>query len=102
MESSSYSVLIIEDEYPARMLMMDYIMNCSELKLSGIAESGDKALNLLQEKQFDLVFMDINLPAVNGMDILRKEHNKSTFLLSQLLIANMQSKHLIWMRLIIY
>ncbi|TGM46111.1 LytR/AlgR family response regulator transcription factor [Leptospira vanthielii] len=79
MDSSTYSVLIIEDEYPARMLMMDYIMNCSELKLAGIAESGDKALHLLQEKQFDLVFMDINLPAVNGMDILRKEHNKSTF-----------------------
>lgn len=79
MESSTYSVLIIEDEYPARMLMMDYIMNCSELKLSGIAESGDKALKLLQDKQFDLVFMDINLPAVNGMDILRKEHNKGTF-----------------------
>ncbi|PJZ84640.1 LytR/AlgR family response regulator transcription factor [Leptospira harrisiae] len=79
MESSTYSVLIIEDEYPARMLMMDYIMNCSELKLSGIAESGDKALNLLKEKQFDLVFMDINLPAISGMDILRKEHNKNTF-----------------------
>ncbi|TGK89461.1 DNA-binding response regulator [Leptospira bourretii] len=79
MESSTYSVLIIEDEYPARMLMMDYIMNCSELKLSGIAESGDKALNLLQDKQFDLVFMDINLPAVNGMDILRREHKKGTF-----------------------
>ncbi|MGV3666938.1 MAG: LytR/AlgR family response regulator transcription factor [Leptospira bouyouniensis] len=79
MESAPYSVLIIEDEYPARMLMMDYVMNCPELKLAGIAESGDKANTLLNEKKFDLVFMDINLPVLNGMDILRSNHSKSTF-----------------------
>lgn len=79
MESAPYSVLIIEDEYPARMLMMDYVMNCPELKLAGIAESGDKANTILNEKKFDLVFMDINLPVVNGMDILRSNHSKSTF-----------------------
>lgn len=79
MEQTPYSVLIIEDEYPARMLMMDYVMNCPELKLAGIAESGDKANILLAEKKFDLVFMDINLPVINGMDILRANHSKSTF-----------------------
>ncbi|ABZ95383.1 DNA-binding response regulator [Leptospira biflexa] len=79
MEPTPYSVLIIEDEYPARMLMMDYVLNCPELKLAGIAESGDKANTLINEKKFDLVFMDINLPVVNGMDILRSNHSKSTF-----------------------
>ena len=79
MEPTAYSVLIIEDEYPARMLMMDYVLNCPELKLAGIAESGDKANTLINEKKFDLVFMDINLPVVNGMDILRSNHSKSTF-----------------------
>lgn len=79
MESAPYSVLIIEDEYPARMLMIDYVMNCPELKLAGIAESGDKAETLLNDKKFDLVFMDINLPVLNGMEILRSNRSKSTF-----------------------
>ncbi|WP_411823830.1 LytR/AlgR family response regulator transcription factor [Leptospira sp. 'Mane'] len=78
-EESSYSVLIIEDEYPARMLMMDYVINCPELKLAGIAEDGEKASKLLEEKEFDLVFLDINLPAKSGIEILKSAKKPKTF-----------------------
>lgn len=78
-EDKFYQVLIIEDEYPARMLMIDYILNCHELKLAGIAEDGNKALDLLHEKDFDLVFVDINLPAFSGLDIIKKVKKESTF-----------------------
>ncbi len=78
-EEKIYQVLIIEDEYPARMLMIDYILNCAELKLAGIAEDGQKALELLHEKDFDLVFVDINLPAFSGLDIIKKVKKESTF-----------------------
>ncbi|MDF3819753.1 LytTR family DNA-binding domain-containing protein [Leptospira sp. 96542] len=78
-EFEPYNVLIIEDEYPARMLMMDYVMNCSELKLAGIAENGEKATKLLSEKKFDIVFMDINLPAISGLEILKSNTSPNTF-----------------------
>lgn len=78
-DSSSYSVLIVEDEYPARMLMTEYIVNCPELKLSGIAENGEKAVSMLTEKSFDLVFMDINLPAISGLEILQKHSQSGSF-----------------------
>ncbi|BDA77513.1 DNA-binding response regulator [Leptospira kobayashii] len=78
-EELSYSVLIIEDEYPARMLMMDYVLGCPELKLAGIAEDGDKAFKLLEEKEFDLVFLDINLPAKSGIEILKSVRKPKTF-----------------------
>ncbi len=74
-----YQTLIIEDEYPARMLMIDFILNCPELKLAGIAEDGNKALDLLSEKEFDLVFVDINLPVFSGIDIIKKAKNDKTF-----------------------
>lgn len=70
-ENQIWKVLIIEDEYPARMLMIDYILQCSELKLAGIAENGEKGLNLLKEKDFDLVFLDINLPGKSGLEVLK-------------------------------
>jgi two-component system response regulator LytT len=78
-EEKIYQVLIIEDEYPARMLMIDYILNCPELQLTGIAEDGNKALALLHEKDFDLVFVDINLPALSGIDIIKKVKKRNTF-----------------------
>ncbi|TGN17288.1 LytR/AlgR family response regulator transcription factor [Leptospira idonii] len=78
-EDHIYSVLIIEDEYPARMLMMDYVMNCPELKLAGIAEDGAKALQLMKEKNFDLVFIDINLPAMSGIEIIKSVPRSGTF-----------------------
>lgn len=77
--SPVYSVLIVEDEYPARMLMTEYIINCPELKLSGIAENGEKAIAMLTEKSYDLVFIDINLPAVSGMEIFKRFSNSKTF-----------------------
>ncbi|GBF50884.1 response regulator [Leptospira ryugenii] len=70
-EERQIQTLVVEDEYPARMLMIDYILNCPELKLAGIAEDGNKAIDLLKEKQFDLVFIDINLPAITGIDIIK-------------------------------
>lgn len=78
-EEKIYQTLIIEDEYPARMLMIDYILNCPELKLAGIAEDGNKALDLLHEKDFDLVFVDINLPAFSGLDVIKKVQKENTF-----------------------
>jgi len=77
--SPVYSVLIVEDEYPARMLMTEYIVNCHELKLSGIAENGEKAISMLSEKVYDLVFIDINLPAVSGMEIFKRFSKSKTF-----------------------
>jgi DNA-binding LytR/AlgR family response regulator len=74
-----YQTLIIEDEYPARMLMIDYIMNCPELQLAGIAEDGNKAVELLHEKDFDLVFVDINLPGFSGMDVIRRVDKENAF-----------------------
>ncbi len=100
--SPVYNVLIVEDEYPARMLMTEYIINCPELKLSGIAENGEKAIAMLTEKSYDLVFIDINLPAVSGMEIFKRFSNSKTSLSLQLLTVNMQWKHLSWMLWTIY
>lgn len=64
------SVLIAEDMKPARDLLMDYIINCQELKLNGIAKNGQETLKELTENKYDLVFLDINFPDMSGIDVL--------------------------------
>jgi DNA-binding LytR/AlgR family response regulator len=67
-----YSVLIVEDEVPAREPLVDYLVARRELKLSGIARNGEEALSKLAGGEYDLVFMDINLPCLSGIEVLRQ------------------------------
>ncbi|HNW30083.1 MAG TPA: LytTR family DNA-binding domain-containing protein [Spirochaetota bacterium] len=67
-----FSVFIAEDEVPARELLVDYLVTRPELQLSGIARSGEEALAKLSGQDFDLVFMDINLPCMSGIDVLER------------------------------
>ncbi len=69
---SLYSVLIAEDEVPARELLVDYLVTRHELKLSGIARNGDEALSKISGGEYDLVFMDVNLPCLSGIEVLRR------------------------------
>jgi DNA-binding LytR/AlgR family response regulator len=66
----TYSVLIAEDEEPARELLIDYILTRPELKLSGIARNGDDAFRKLSREEYDLVLMDIQLPRMTGIEVL--------------------------------
>jgi len=36
------------------------------------AQDGEKALELYYKKRPDIIFLDINLPTINGLDIARK------------------------------
>jgi DNA-binding LytR/AlgR family response regulator len=65
-------VFIAEDEQPARELLLDYIFKRSELKLEGWSKNGQEAYEKLCEKEFDLVFLDINMPIMTGIEVLEK------------------------------
>ncbi|PJZ70421.1 hypothetical protein CH373_04930 [Leptospira perolatii] len=64
------SVLIVEDEVPARELLLSFVSTRPELKVNGVAVDGTSAKQELLEKQYDLVFMDIDIPFLNGLEIL--------------------------------
>ena len=58
MNQENYSVLIIEDEQPARELLIEFLLHRPELKLDGIAKNGDEALKKLSENDYDIIFLD--------------------------------------------
>ena len=67
--------LIVDDEPAARKLLQEYIEEIDFLKLAGVAENPLKAAGLLNNEQVDLIFLDVNMPKMNGMEFLRSSVN---------------------------
>jgi len=67
--------VIVDDEPIARKLLQEYIEETDFLKLVGTAENPLKAAGLIKSLQVDLIFLDINMPKMNGMEFLRSSSN---------------------------
>jgi len=67
--------LIIDDEPIARKLLQEYIEETDFLELVGTAENPLKATGLINSLKPDLVFLDINMPKMSGMEFLRSAPN---------------------------
>jgi DNA-binding LytR/AlgR family response regulator len=63
--------LVIDDEPLAQDILIKYIKEVSSLQLSGVFEDALAAGDYLREKGSDLLFLDINMPGLSGMDFLR-------------------------------
>jgi len=59
-----------DDEPIARMGMRKYIGEMSNLILIGECKNGEEVLNLLKEKKPDLLFLDIQMPFKNGLEVI--------------------------------
>ena len=74
-EGDIYKVFIAEDEQPARDLLSSYIFKRSELKLGGWSMNGQDTLDKLSGNRYDLLFLDINLPILTGIEVVERLEN---------------------------
>ncbi len=67
---SQPNILVVDDEESIR----DSCRQALERKGNRVevAEDGSKALSLLEKESFDLVILDLKLPGLNGMEVLKK------------------------------
>ncbi|MEO0552198.1 MAG: LytTR family DNA-binding domain-containing protein [Bacteroidota bacterium] len=63
--------IVIDDEPYARDLLSDYIEKLPFLELCGCYSSGLDALSVVKQEQVDLVFLDIQMPDITGIDFLK-------------------------------
>lgn len=63
--------LIVDDEPVARKLLQEYVEDTLFLSLAGKAENAVKAMAILDSEPIDLIFLDINMPRLSGLDFLR-------------------------------
>lgn len=65
-----YKVLIVDDEAPAREVIKKFITVRSDLELVGECENGFECLKFLSSEQVDLLFLDIQMPKLNGFEVV--------------------------------
>ncbi|GEP51127.1 DNA-binding response regulator [Flavobacterium noncentrifugens] len=66
----TYRCLIVDDETPAHKALASHISKFDDLEHSGSAYSGKEALKMLNENQYDLIFLDINMPVLSGIELM--------------------------------
>jgi DNA-binding LytR/AlgR family response regulator len=67
--------LVVDDEPLARECITNYVEKVDFLKLSGTASNPMELTQLMDETKADLVFLDIQMPVMNGIDYLRVTPN---------------------------
>ena len=68
--------VIADDEPVARKVIKEYLEDIEFLELAGMAENPLKADMLLGSGQVDLLFLDINMPKLSGIEYLRATANR--------------------------
>ncbi len=63
--------IIIEDQAPAQRLLKTYITQVDILELCGTFSNAVDALQFLNQNSVDLIFLDIHLPKISGIDFLK-------------------------------
>jgi len=63
--------LIIDDEYPARQELRFMLQEFKDVEVVGEATNAREALNLVSALDYTVLFLDINMPGMNGLELSR-------------------------------
>ena len=64
--------LIVDDEPVARQILRDELSLMSDIDLIGEADDGKEALRKIVDLQPDLVFLDLQMPQIDGFEVVRR------------------------------
>jgi two-component system, LytTR family, response regulator len=68
--------LVVEDEPEARRMLREFLTEASWVELVGEAADGREAVARIDRLEPDLVFLDIHLPELSGLEVLEKIHHQ--------------------------
>jgi two-component system LytT family response regulator/two-component system response regulator LytT len=68
----SINTIIVDDEKPARDELAFLLKAFPEINVIGQGKNGVDAVNLIREHSPDLVFLDVQMPGLDGFGVLRK------------------------------
>lgn len=69
---ANLSIVNVDDEYPALQLVKQYCTQIEEVDLQTSFQDSQAALEYLKENRVDLVILDINMPRINGVELLQQ------------------------------
>ena len=71
-------LLVVDDNAAEALLVLYALEDCTMPVKFHFVKDGTEALRMLDEKTFDLVILDLNLPGISGYDVLQQCNPKRT------------------------
>lgn len=63
--------VIVDDEYPTRQELASILGNISDVEIVAECSIGQEALEYLENNRADIIFLDIEMPQINGLEIAK-------------------------------
>jgi two-component system LytT family response regulator len=76
MTKSEIKVLVVDDELLARKRIRSLLSEHADIKIVGECVNGREAVNAVRNLAPDLVFLDIQMPEINGLQVIGNLDNK--------------------------
>jgi two-component system, LytTR family, response regulator len=67
-----FKCIIIDDDEIDRLTVVSYVKRFPNLKIIGVFENAQDALPVLEKEKIDILFLDIDMPVLNGLDFRKK------------------------------
>src|SRR5438477_12244220 len=74
--TATLTAIIVDDEQLAQDELAYLIKDCPDIEVVGSARHGIEAVELIQKMEPDLVFLDVNMPGLDGMGVVRQLREK--------------------------
>ena len=63
-----YNCIIVDDDEIDRLTVLSFAKKFSVLDILGVFESAEDALPIIQKEEIDILFLDIDMPGLNGIE----------------------------------
>ncbi len=77
-----FNCLVVDDEPIAQQILENYILQIEALHLVGKCSNAFEALNILHREKIDVLFLDIKMPSLSGLDMLKTLQNPPRVILT--------------------
>ncbi|WP_395045961.1 LytR/AlgR family response regulator transcription factor [Flavobacterium sp.] len=67
-----FNCIIVDDDEIDRLTVQSFVKKFPRLKLLGIYDSAEKALEIINTEKIDILFLDIDMPTLSGLDFRKK------------------------------
>lgn len=84
-------ILVTDDSATMRSLLISTIETCGDYEVVE-ASSGFEALRLLPRERVDLIITDINMPDINGLELIRYVRNNVNYAQTPLFIISTEGR----------
>ncbi len=71
-----YKILLVDDHEMIRDAIKSYLKDSEQFEVADEAENGIEALELLKNNKYDLILTDINMPEMDGIELMKTLKNE--------------------------